>query len=116
MAFLHLSLLDLFELKFVSKRFNELVNYDINFKRIFELTNIMCKQVLWHAKIQKYLSDFKQIISPEFKDDLMLQLYIKHKVSSILNKLSLYQVFSHFAFCKRTCDSDNQFCRMCSRV
>ena len=46
----------------------------------------------------------------------MLHLYINHKVSSILDKFSLYQVFCHFAFCKRTCDSDKEFCRMCSRV
>ena len=42
LMFCHLLLLDLFESKFVSKQFNELVNYDINFKRIFELTNSMC--------------------------------------------------------------------------
>ena len=46
----------------------------------------------------------------------MLQLYIKHKVSFILNKLPLYQVFCHFASCKRTCDSDKEFCQMCFRV
>ena len=46
----------------------------------------------------------------------MLQLYLKHKVSSIFDKLSLYQTFCHFAFFKKTCDKDTVFCRMCSRV
>ena len=46
----------------------------------------------------------------------MLQLYIKYKVSSIFNKVHLYQIFCHFAYCKRSCDSDVEFCRMCSRV
>ena len=46
----------------------------------------------------------------------MLQLYLKHKVSSIFEKLSLYQIFCHFAFCKKTCDKDTVFCRTCSRV
>ena len=58
--FRFLSLLELFELKLVSKAFNELVNYDINFKRIFELTNSMCNEVLWSEKIQKNFSDLKK--------------------------------------------------------
>ena len=111
-----LLLLELFELKLVSKAFNELVNYDINFKRIFELTNSMCNEVFWSEKIQKNLSDLKEIIDSEFKDDPMLQLYIKYKVSSIFNKVSLYPIFCHFAFCKRSCVSDTVFCRIYSRV
>ena len=46
----------------------------------------------------------------------MLQLYIKYKVSSIFNKASLYPIFCHFPFCKRTCVSDTVFRRICSRV
>ena len=42
----------------------------------------------------------------------MLQLYIKYKVSSIFNGMSLYHIFCHSAFCKRSCDSGVQFCRM----
>ena len=46
----------------------------------------------------------------------MLQLYLKHKVSSIFDRLSLYQIFCHFAFCKRCFDQDTVFCQMCSCV
>ena len=30
--------------------------------------------------------------------------------------MSLYHIFCHFGFCKRSCDLDLEFCRMCSRV
>ena len=108
--------LDLFELKFVSKRFHELVNSDISFRKILELTDSMSKQVLWRNKIQKNLSDFKQALGLKFNDDPMLQLYLKHKVSSIFDRLSLHQLFCHFAFSKRCCDQDTVFCQMCSCV
>ena len=107
--FRHLPFLDLFELKFVSKRFHELVNSDISFRRILELTDSMCKQVLWSDKIQKTLSDFKEMLVLKFNDELMLQLYLKHKVSSIFDRFSLCQIFCHFVFCKRCCDQDTVF-------
>ena len=78
--------LDLFELKFVSKRFHELVNSDISFRKILELTDSMSKQILWRNKIQKNLSDFKQALGLKFNDDPMLQLYLKHKVPSIFDR------------------------------
>ena len=46
----------------------------------------------------------------------MLQLYLKHKVSSSFHKLSLYQVFCHFAFCKKALDKDTVFCQMYSQL
>ena len=76
----------------------------------------MCKQVLWSDKIQKNSSNFKQALNLKFQNDPMLQLYLKHKVSSIFNKLSLYQIFCRFTFCKKACDKDTVFCRMYSRV
>lgn len=113
----HLSLFDLFELKFVSKHFQEIINSHVNFKKISELTDSMCKQALWSEKIDRDLTDFKRVIDLEFKNyDLMFQLHIKRKVSSIFNNLTLYNVFCHFAFCSRSCDSDTYFCWMCSRV
>ena len=92
------------------------MNYDFEFKRIFDLSNSMCEEVSWNKKIKENLSNFKQIISLEFKDDLMLQLYIKYNVSSIFNKVHLYKIFCHFVYCKRSFDSDIEFCRMCSRI
>ena len=50
LVFDHLPFFQLFELKFVSKRFHEIVNSDVNFKRILKLTNSMRKQVLWSDK------------------------------------------------------------------
>ena len=68
------------------------------------------KQALWSEKIGKNLSDFKYLIGLRFKNDLMLLLHIKNKVLFIFNKLSLFHVFCHFAFCRRNCDSDTFFC------
>ena len=91
LLFCCLSIFELCDLKLVAKRFRELVIYDIKFKRIFELTESMCEEVLWNKKIKENLLNFKQSVDAEFKDDLMLQLYIKHKVSSIFDKLNLCQ-------------------------
>ena len=116
LVFRCLLIFELIDLKLVSKRFQELVNCHVKFKRIFDLTNGMCDEVLWNKKIQENLSNFKEVIGAEFKGDLILQMYVKHDFSSIFNKVNLCQIFSHFAFCKRNCDSDTELCRMCSRV
>ena len=116
LVFRHLPFFGLFKSKFVFKGFHETVNSDVTFKRILKLTNSMCIQVLWINKIQKNFSNFKEALDLKFQNDSMLQLYLKHKISSIFDKLSLYQIFCHFAFCKKSCDKDTIFCRMSSRV
>ena len=107
--FRYLSLTELFELKLVSKRFHELVNSDFNFNKKSELADSICKQGQWSEIIQENLSYFKQTVSSEFEDNPMIQLYIKYNYS-IFNGMSLYHIFCHFAFCKRSCDSGIEFC------
>ena len=80
LVFRYLSLTELFELKFVSKRFHELVNSNFNFEKISELAGSLFKQGQWSKIIQENFSYFKQIASSEFKDDPTLQLYLKYKV------------------------------------
>ena len=47
-------------------------------------------------------------------------LYLKFRFYSfVFSNLSLYSVFSHFCFCKRTCDqkkSSKCYCQFCSRI
>ena len=76
----------------------------------------MCDEILWRKKIQENLLEFKHCFSSEFKDHPMFQLYVKYRLSSIFDKIHLCQIFSHFAYCKRLCDSENEFCRTCSRI
>ena len=111
-----LSIFELCDLKLVSRAFEELVNYSIKFKRIIDLSYDMCGKILLRNKIQENLLEFKRCVSAEFKDDPMLQLYVKNRLSSIFNKIRLCQIFSHFAYCKRFCDSEIECCRMYSRI
>ena len=97
-------------MRLVSKGFEQIVNYSIKFKRVADLTNNMCDEILWRKKIQKKLLKFKQSVSAEFRDDPVLQLFVKYRLSSIFDEVHLYQIFSHFAYCKRICDSENEFC------
>ena len=76
----------------------------------------ICKQGQWSEIIKEKFSYFKQFVSSEFEDDPILQFYIKYKVSSIFNGMSLYHIFCHIAFGKRSRDSGVEFCRMYSRV
>ena len=72
-----LSIFELCDLKLILRVFEELLNYSIKFKRIIDLTNDICDEILWRKKIQENLFEFKGCVSAEFKDDLMLQLYVK---------------------------------------
>ena len=73
-------------------------------------------EILWRKKIQENLVEFKRCVSAEFNDNPILQLYVKYRLSSIFNTIHLCQIFSHFAYCKRFCDSEIECCRMCSRI
>ena len=61
-----LSIFEMCYLKLVSRAFEELVNYNIKFKRIIDLTNDMCDEILWRKKVK--VLEFKQSV-------LMFQLY-----------------------------------------
>ena len=54
------------------------------------------------------------------EDDLKLFLYLRFRFSSpVFSNLSLFLVFSHFCFCKRTCDhkkSSGCYCQFYSRI
>ena len=103
-------------LRLVSRGLEQIVNYSIKFKRVADLTNDMCDEILWRKKIQKNLLKFKQSVSAEFRDDPKLQLFVKYRLSSIFDRVHLCQIFGPFAYCKRICDSEKTFCRMCSSI
>ena len=111
-----LSTIQLFDLMFVSKHFHTLVNYHLKFKKMFQYVNTICEQSVCSKEIEKNLANFKEAISSEFKNDLMLFLYIKFEISLMFVKLSLFCLFHHFAFCKKICDPNISFCPMCSRI
>ena len=73
------------DLKLVSKAFEELVNYSIKFKRIVDLTNDICDEILWRKTIQENLFELKRCVFAEFKGDPMLRLSVKCRLSSIFN-------------------------------
>ena len=111
-----LSTIQLFDLMFVPKHFHTLVNYDLKFKKMFQFVNKICEQSVWSKEIEKNLVTFKEAISSEFKNDLLLLLYVKFEISSIFHKLYLFRLFHHFAFRKKICDPNISCCLMCSRI
>ena len=116
LVFCCLSTIQLFDLMFVLKHFHALVNYYLQFKKMFQFVNTICEQCVWSKEIEKNLLNFKETISSEFKNDLMLLLYIKFELSLMFGKLSLFRLFHHFAFCKKIWDPNISCCIMCSRV
>ena len=54
------------------------------------------------------------------ENDLEIYLYMKLRLYLFLySNLSLFSVFSHFCFCKRSCDhisSKEFYCEFCSRI
>ena len=63
---------------------------------------------------------FLNRVKRHLEDNLEIFLYLKFGFYSfVLSNLSLYSVFSHFCFCKRTCDqkkSNECYCQFCSRI
>ena len=65
-------------------------------------------------------SIFFSKVKRNLEDTLEIFLYLKFRFYSfVFSNLSLYSVFSHFWFCKRTCDqkkSSECYCQFCSRI
>ena len=74
------------------------INYNTKFKRVADLTNDMYDEILRRKKIQKNLLKFKQSVSAEFRDDPMLQFFVKNRLFYVFDKIHLCQIFSHFAY------------------
>ena len=60
-----LSIFELCNLRLVWRGFEQIVNYSIKFKRVADLTNDICDEILCRKKIQKNLLKFKQSVFAE---------------------------------------------------
>ena len=114
-----LSVFDIINLFISSKRFKGLIlNSSSHYKHVFESMNHVCGEKFW----DRVLSFNFSIVSNRVKDldNLEIFLYLKFIFYSfVFSNISLYSLFSHFCFCKRTCDQKNSsecHCQFCSRI
>ena len=80
----------------------------------------VCDEKRWDRVLSFNFSIFLNRIKRNLEDNLEIFLYLKFGFYSfVLSNLSLYSVFSHFCFCKRTCDqkkSNECYYQFCSRM
>ena len=112
---------DIVNLFISSKRLKGLIlNSSINYKRVFESMSHVCDEKLWDRILSFNFSIFLNRVKRNLEDNLEIFLYLKFGFYSfVLSNLSSYSVFSHFCFCKRTCDqkkSNECYCQFCSWI
>ena len=67
--------------------------------------NHVCDEKVWDRVLSFNFSIFSNRVKRNLEDDLEIFLYLKFRFYSfVFSNLSLYSIFSHFYFCKRTCD------------
>ena len=102
---------DIINLHISSKR---LEGFIFRYKCVFNSMNNVCGEKMWN--FSSFLTKVKKILV----NDLEIYLYIKFRLSSfVFSNLSLFSVFSHFCFCKRSCDhisSKEFYCEICSQI
>ena len=87
---------------------------------MFESMNHVCDEKVWGRVFSFNFSIFLNTVKKNLEDDLEISLYLQFKFYSfVFSNLSLYSVFSHFCFCKRSFDqkkSSECYCQFCSRI
>ena len=82
--------------------------------------NHVCGQKIWNRVLSFNFTIFLNKVKKKLEDDLEIFLYLNFRFYSfVFSNLSLYLVFSHFCFCKRTCDhkkSRECYCHFCSQI
>ena len=105
---------DIINLYISSKRFEGLIFSSNHYKQLFESMNYVCDEKLWNRLLSFSFSIFLNKLK---KIRGWFGNFFIFKVSFIcFSNLSLYSVFAHFCFCKRTCEKKKsrkcyfQFC------
>ena len=90
-------------------------------KSIFKMNNL-CSNKAWNKILNINFSNYLGRLWKELQDDLDTFLYLRYRLSTFIldNRISLHMAFTHFCFCKRTCDkkknSSERYCKLCSRI
>ena len=121
MVWVFLSVFHIINLFISSRRFKGLIlNSSSHYKHVFESMNHVCDEKVWDHVLSFNFSIFFSKVKRNLEDALEIFLYLKFRFYSfVFSNLSLYWVFSHFCFCKRTCDqkkSSECYCQFCSRI
>ena len=67
--------------------------------------NYVYGEKMWNFVLDQNFSSFLTKVKKNLENDLEIYLYIKFRLYLFLySNLSLFSVFSHFCFCKRSCD------------
>ena len=111
-----LSLIDLYWLRLVSKRFCFLANNYKSFKKYLSLTNAIYQTEIWnHILYENLCWLFYDIRKRLGVGDMAPLSYVRYEIFSMFDYLTLYNVFNHFASSTRICDI-NGISFDCSRV
>ena len=96
---------DIINLYISSKRFEGLIFSSNSYKQLFESMNYVCNENLWNRLLSFSFSIFLNKLK---KIKGWFGNFFIFKVSFIcFSNLSLYSVFAHFCFSKRTCEKKN---------
>ena len=114
-----LTVLDIINLYYSYKNFASIV-FSIKHKLLFDPMDSVCNLKTWNSIIEKNISTFLVNVRDVLKDDFGIFYHLKSRLYSfVFNNLSLYSIFAHFCFCKRTCDNrkrKERYCNFCSRI
>ena len=80
----------------------------------------VCNLKAWNSILDKNFSTFVVNVRDVLKDDFGIFYHLKSRLYSfVFNNLSLYSIFAHFCFFKRTCHKrkhKERCCNFCSRI
>ena len=80
----------------------------------------VCNLKAWNSILDKNFSTFVVNVRDVLKDDFGIFYHLKSRLYSfVFNNLSLYSIFAHFCFFKRTCNKrkhKERCCNFCSRI
>ena len=115
---------DLINLYFSSVVFRDALLCFECFKRPYDFMSKIYNEEQWENLLKRNFRKFYVKLKEEvFLLDKPVLLYINYKfVSSMIFDLSLFSIFNHFCFCKRSCDynSDGTYvdqpCEHCSLI
>ena len=98
----------------------KLMRVSKSFKRCIELIHIdiynislgLCSKTCWRNKTLPLFNEMIQI----FELFLNVPTFNRFELMEVYTEGSLFRTFLHFFYCKRSCDSVNDYCQKCSHV
>ena len=111
---------DIIILYISSKKLKGSIFNNKRYKSVFDSMNNVCGEKMWNFVLDQKFSSFLTKVKKILENDSEIYLYIKFRLYSfVFSNLSLFSNFSHYCFCKRSCDhisSKELYCEFSSRI